>query len=76
MADITKTTSTLSIEAKFADGDTRTITLVNPVANPTAAAINAIDGSALVGDKAGASFLRWETAVKRVANTTYYDVSE
>lgn len=33
MADVVKTTGTLSIVAEFADDDTRTITLENPVAN-------------------------------------------
>ena len=74
MPDVIKTSQTVSLEAKFDDGDTRTITLDNPADNLTAAQIKAIDGNAIVGDKAGAPFVRWETAKKVKHTTTYYDI--
>lgn len=76
MADIVKTRDLLSAEAKFADDDTRTITLKNPADNLTAAQIKSVAGAALVGDKAGAAFVRWEKAKRSKVTTTYYDVTE
>lgn len=76
MADIVKTRDLLSAEAKFADDDTRTVTLKNPADNLTAAQIKAVAGSALVGDKTGAAFVRWEKAERNRVTTTYYDITE
>lgn len=75
MADIVKTRKTLSLQAKFADEDTRTITLDNPKNGLTAAQIKAVDGNTIIGDKAGAAFVRWETAKIVNATTTYYDIA-
>lgn len=76
MADVVKSTGTLQIVAEFTDGDDRTLTLDNPAATVTAAAINAASDYAkthelIIGDKAGADFSRFKTA-KKVATTTRY----
>ena len=76
MADVVKSTGTLQIVAEFTDGDDRTLTLDNPSASVTAAAINAASAFAktnalIIGDKAGAEFSRFKTA-KKVATTTRY----
>lgn len=80
MADIVKSKSTLSLVAEFTDNDTRTLAIDNPVANISGSAINALgttakNGNVLIGDKAGADFLRFKSAKKSTATTTYYDLT-
>lgn len=79
MADIVTTKSTLSLEAEFKDGDTRTITRDNPKSGLTAAQINNTSSAAaavLVGDKTGAEFLRWKSAKITEGTTTHYDLND
>ena len=79
MADRAVVKSTLSLVAEFHDGDTRTITLDNPKNGLTAEDIlDTTDGAkeVLIGDKTGAPFLRWASAKKISATTTYLDLSE
>ena len=79
MADRAVVKSTLSLVAEFHDGDTRTITLDNPKSNLTAEEILDTTNGAkevLIGDKTGAPFLRWASAKKISATTTYLDLSE
>ncbi len=78
MADVVKTKGTLSIEAEFTDGDTRTITIENPVANLSASAVNAVAslaGGVLIGDKEGADFFRFKSAKKSSVTVTYHDLT-
>lgn len=80
MADVQKETATLSLVAEFADDDTRTITLENPVSGISASAINALgaaakNGNVLIGDKAGAAFTRFKSAKKKSTVTTNYDLT-
>ena len=80
MADITKTKGTLQLVAEFTDGDDRTITVDNPKATLTAAAINAVatyakNNNILIGDKAGADFSRFKSAKKIAQTTKYLDLS-
>lgn len=77
MADIIKTSNTLSIEAGFKDGDTRAISVENPnTAINLSSAIKTLGtyvktNNLLVGDKAGADFDRFNSA-KIVQRTTVY----
>ncbi len=80
MPDVTKQSSTLSIVAEFADDDTRTITIENPVANISASAINALgtiaaNNNILIGDKAGAAFTRFKSAKKKSTVIKNYDLT-
>lgn len=78
MADIIRQTKTLSLEAEFIDGDTRTITLDNPKDTLTAADIDAtatIMTKTLVGDKLGAQFYRWKTAAIINKQSIIFDIS-
>ena len=79
MADKVTSKTVLSLGAEFTDGDTRTITLDNPKNGLTAEDILATTNGAkavLIGDKTGAPFLRWATAKKISATTTYLDLTE
>lgn len=78
MADVSKTTSTLTLVAEFSDGDDRTITLDNPKSAVTAEQINALNASAsavLVGDKDKSDFLRFKSAKKKTSTITWLDVT-
>lgn len=78
MANIVKTTSSLSLVAEFKDGDDRTITLDNPRGGLSAADINALNAPAaavLVGDKDKAEFLRFKSAKTRESTITHYDLT-
>ena len=74
MADTVRTTKQLKLQAGFVDGDDRTITLDNPVANLTGAQIKAVDGSVLIGDKDGAAFDSWKSAKIVETQTTTLDL--
>lgn len=78
MADVIKTTSTLSIVAEFKDGDDRTITLDNPRGGLSAADINALNEPAaavLVGDKDKADFLRFKSAKRKTTTVKHLDLT-
>ena len=65
MADTVKTSNQLKLVAGFADGDERTISIDNPSATVSAAAIKALDSLAsgvIIGDKYGAAFTRFKDA--------------
>lgn len=65
MADKVTTTKQLKLVAGFTDGDERTISIDNPAATVTAAAINALDSLAagvLIGDKYQAPFSTFKDA--------------
>lgn len=73
MADITTNSSVLKIENLFVDGDTRTVTLKNPLATIDQSDIQALDNylrdnNLLIGDKWGGNFGRI-VEVKRVTTT-------
>ena len=71
MADKVTTTKQLKLVAGFTDGDERTISIDNPAATVTAAAINALDSLAagvLIGDKYQAPFSTFKDA--GIAETT------
>lgn len=59
MADTTKTTYKVKLQASFDDGDTRIISLDNPRSGLTEAditALNTLATAVLIGDKTGATF--------------------
>ena len=71
MADTTKTTFKLKMQASFDDGDTRVITLDDPRSGLTESDITALNTLAtpvLIGDKTGATFTGF-TAAKYVEGT-------
>lgn len=74
MADIVKTTKQLILVAGFADGDDRTISFDDPKNDITATQINNLKtnaATAIIGDKAGATFTGWKDArvVERTVTT-------
>ena len=78
MADTVKTTKALKIVAGFSDGDERTISIDNPSATVSAAAIKALDSLAagvLIGDKYGAQFTTFKDAGIYETTTVYLDVA-
>lgn len=81
MADIVKQKSTLSMVAEFTDGDDRTLTVDNPnTAINLAACVNSLgsyakDNEIIVGDKAGADFVRFRSAKITNSATTYLDLT-
>ena len=91
MAATVKEESTLSIEYKFADGDTRTANYPNPAGNVDSEAIEThaalatatIDGgggssigTVIIGDKTGANCTGVKTATKITKTTTTLDIPE
>lgn len=81
MADVIKTRGVLQLVAEFTDGDDRTITLDNPKAAPTAAAINAAaafakENKLIIGDKAEAGFTRFKSAKKVATTTRHLDLTD
>ena len=86
MADVIKTKNVLSLVAEFADGDDRTINLDNPstlisaAGTSAATAINNVgtyakNNSVLIGDKDGASFVKFKSAKVVETTTTVLDLS-
>ncbi len=78
MADVSKTTRSLTLVAEFKDGDDRTITLDNPVGGLSATDINALNSLAtpvLVGDKDQAEFLRFKSAKVKTSTVTWLDIT-
>lgn len=80
MADKVTTVSVLKLNAKFTDNDTRTISIDNPKSGLTAAQINAVgevaaSTQAILGDKGGANFLRFDEAKKVVQTTRKLDLA-
>lgn len=79
MADTIKSSSELKLESYYSDGDTRTLTVDNPKANITAADINAVatvakNTQAILGDKGGADFVRFNSAKKTTATRIELDL--
>ncbi len=78
MADIVKTTKQLNLVAGFEDGDDRTITVDNPKDDITAAKLNGtLKNNAtmtLIGDKAGAKFTGWNSALIVETTVTTLDL--
>ena len=77
MADTIKSSAELKLGAAFADSDDRTITLQNPKNNLSAADIQAVETiaqttQAIIGDKKGAAFVNFKSAV--VHETTKMDL--
>lgn len=69
------TTKELKIDNKFADGDSRLITLKNPKETITTSEITALEqliasGNLLIGDKEGAAFSHIGTVTKVTKNIT------
>lgn len=82
MSDTAKNSRTLTIEAGFKDGDTRSITLDNPITNTSTltASIKALgtfvkNNNLLIGDKAGADFDRFNSAKVKQRTTVYLDLA-
>ena len=79
MADTIKSSSELKIESGFVDSDTRTITLLNPRSDLTAADILAVETTVkntqpIVGDKGGSQFARFNKARIIEKQVTYLDL--
>ena len=79
MADILKTASLLNIECVFLDGDTRTITLKNPLSNISSSDIENLntfmhDNNIIIGDRDSSDFRKIRKAVKRDTTTSYMDL--
>lgn len=79
MADVVKSTGTLQIVAEFTDGDDRTLTLDNPAATVTAAAINAASDYAktheLIIGNDNATLVGFISAKKKTTTETTLDLS-
>lgn len=81
MADKTVTDYTLKMVAKFADGDTRTLTVDDPTsADSIGAQIYELqtflqNNSVIIGDKAGASFTAFDYANKVQKTQSILDLS-
>lgn len=79
MADKITQTSELKLEAKFYDGDTRTLTIENPKSTVDKAAVKAFEATAketqaILGDKTGAAFVGISTAKTRSVKRTDVDL--
>ena len=79
MADKVTSVKELKLVAKFADNDTRTLTVDNPKDSLTAAQINAVgtiakNSNVILGDKGAADFIRFETAKVTEKETTQLDL--
>lgn len=77
MADTFKTTKQLKLVAGFSDGDERTLSIDNPAATVSAAAISALDSLAagvIIGDKYGAAFTKFKDAGIYETTTVYLDI--
>lgn len=83
MADVTKNKDTLQLGMRFADEDTRALTLDDPKTTLSgaamAASINAIGAyikanDVVIGDKNGADFVRFDSAKIVHSSTTYFDL--
>lgn len=75
MPDTIKNTKQLKLVAGFVDGDDRTIMIDTTKDDITGAQINAIDGNALICDKAGAAFEKWKSAQIVAKKTTKLDLT-
>jgi len=81
MADKTSTTNTVQLFAEFADGDTRTVNVDNPSsADSIGAAVYELqtflqNNNVLIGDKAGAAFLRFRYANNVIKTKTVLDLT-
>lgn len=81
MADTQKTTKTLTMEATFADGDTRTIAIDNPdTSKNLVSLINDLSSycatnNILLGDQASANFSRIASAKLNTKAITTLDLS-
>lgn len=83
MADITRNTETLKLECVFVDGDTRTITLKNPIADNESlrtqfATINSYiqRNNLLIGDKYGGTFGKINQVKRIVTARTQLDLTD
>jgi len=81
MADTVSSSQTVSMTIEFSDGDTRTLTQNDPLANAESlvAAINDFDNyckanSILVGDAASGSYMRMKEAKVVNRTTTKFDL--
>ena len=73
MADTIKSSAELKLVANFYDGDTRTLTFVNPLADLAASDVKTAEATtkttqAIIGDKTGAAFVGFGSA-KTVTKT-------
>lgn len=81
MADVVKNTTTLGLEAGFADGDTRALNFPDPNTSINlAASIASLEGftktnQVLIGDKTGAAFTGFKSAKISRHTTTYLDLT-
>ena len=80
MADTQTTTRTLEMVAGYTDGDTRTITIENPKTSiDLAAAVRSLgtfckDTQVIIGDKSGAPFKAFKSALVRTKTVTKLDI--
>ena len=81
MADVITVTTRLDIEMAFADGDSRSFNLPNPVASLTAEQVNELSewmlaNQPLIGDETGAEFVTITSAEFVDITTKKYDLGE
>lgn len=83
MSDTAKTEFTLEIDTYFVDGDTRRISIPNPITDNSVletriASLNTFlqANNAIIGDKAGATFGKITQATRVRKTTTYFDLKE
>lgn len=75
MADTVKNTTQVKVIAGFVDDDERTLAFDTTRNDITKADITAIDGSNILGDKAGAAFKEWKSAQIVKTKTTKLDLT-
>lgn len=80
MADRVTQNNELKLVLGFYDGDTRALSIDDPLNNVTATQIKAVgvtlkNTAAVIGDKAGASFTGFVSAKKRKKKTTQLDLT-
>lgn len=78
MADKVTVKQTLVLNAEFADGDTRTISVDNAIDNITIENIKTLETvsqNVLIGDQNGSSFSSFKGAAIRKVTTQTYDLT-
>lgn len=76
MADTTKTQNVFQATALFNDGDTRIISIEDPVDDITRSSFASINAAeVLIGDRGGASFASWDSGKYKETTVITYDLS-
>lgn len=78
--DLISTEKTMRLDCLFIDGDTRAITLKNPISNPTTAQFNELNTfmqqkNIIIGDRYGGRFGRIKKATVTTKETSTLDLT-